>query len=367
MEIYIDNIIFKLQPIGGISVYFAELIRRFLSSELDVKFIEHSSDHTNVLREGLDIRRTMIVPERPLPSSLARYTPIPLKLRERAIVHSSYYRTCYDRNAVNIVTVYDFTYEYFRSGLPRYIHAFMKRRSITNADGVICISENTRQDLLSIHKGTDTNRVAVIPLSANSAFGPSACQRADEISAHVLDAVRDTKFVLYVGERVHHKNFGVAVEALSRLPNYRLVVAGGAKLSGGEAALLHERLHGRYTYLGKVKVPDLNYLYNKAFCLLYPSSYEGFGIPILEAMQAGCPVISTRLASIPEVAGDAGLLVDRVDADAFVERILSLEDPALRDDVIRAGFAQAGKFSWDRTYRETIQFYEKVASTKLQP
>jgi len=143
MRIYCDNIIFNLQKIGGISIYFAELIKRFLGSELDVRFIERSDTHPNIARQALLIQDERIVRERNLALVIARYIPIRLNLHEKAIVHSSYYRTCYDRRAVNIVTAYDFTYEYFRKGPARYVHSFTKCLGITHAAAILCMSNQT--------------------------------------------------------------------------------------------------------------------------------------------------------------------------------------------------------------------------------
>ena len=107
-------------------------------------------------------------------------------------------------------------------------------------------------------------------------------------------------------------------------------------------------------------------IYNISFCLLYPSSYEGFGIPIIESMKAGCPVISTNKSSIPEISGNAAILVNKINKKQFVNSIQLLQNKNLRNKCIRRGIIQAKKFSWDKCFKETIKFYTKIHKKKIQ-
>jgi mannosyltransferase len=106
-------------------------------------------------------------------------------------------------------------------------------------------------------------------------------------------------------------------------------------------------------------------LYNHAWCLLYPSAYEGFGFPPGEAMKAGCPVVTTNVTSMPEVVGNAGLLTDEITATAFTEKILQLENLTYRQQIITAGLAQAQLFTWEKSVRETILFYQDCWNNKF--
>jgi mannosyltransferase len=150
------------------------------------------------------------------------------------------------------------------------------------------------------------------------------------------------------------------VDVAAKQKKYTLVLVGGGALSKHEWRLLDQKLKNRFLHISTVDSPTLNVLLNFAFCLVYPSEYEGFGIPILEAMKAGCPVITTNVSSLPEVCGDAALKVDQICVDKIEEKIYCLEDGSARQTLIEKGFKQASQFTWDRVYRETERFYNKL-------
>ena len=172
--------------------------------------------------------------------------------------------------------------------------------------------------------------------------------------------LKGCKYILFVGNRRRYKNFNCAVETLVLLDGYSIVIAGGGKLTLREIKNLSNRIPGRFFIFPILTDEDLNILYNNAFCLLYPSLYEGFGLPVIEAMKAGCPVISTRSSSIPEIAGDAAILVDEVIPSEFAKSILLLEQKEFRIDYIRKGIERSKMFSWDKCASEVINFYEEV-------
>jgi mannosyltransferase len=144
------------------------------------------------------------------------------------------------------------------------------------------------------------------------------------------------------------------------MPGLSLAIVGGGRLRARESTFLSRLLPGRWVHLDGITTAALNAVYNLAFALIYPSDYEGFGLPLLEAMAAGCPVIALRRSSVPEVAGDAALLVDRADPEILRERLQELDSTELRAGLISRGRLHAARFSWDRCYAETRAFYVDV-------
>lgn len=352
MKIYYDNIIFSLQPYGGgISVYWSELIKQLKQKqELQLYGFKNSND----LAKALNTNQIL---ESPLNAKLLRYCRFTKTLPTPSIFHSSYYRVALQKNIINIVTVHDFAYE--RSvnitGLPKYIHSWQKRSAIKNSDGIICISENTKKDLLYFYPDVPPAKIKVIYNGVSDVFQPLN-NPAQDLANH-FNSLHGKKYLLYVGQRAHYKNFAKAVEVIKQMPDYTLVVAGGNALTNAEK---NEYQDSNIIFLRTVTVQQLNALYNNAFCLLYPSCYEGFGLPIIEAMQAGCPVVSVNVSSIPEVAGDAALLVDKPTAETLIQAIKKLENEPFRNTLINKGLAQAQKFNWEQCARETYEFYQMI-------
>lgn len=264
----------------------------------------------------------------------------------------------------SVITVHDLIHYQVPEAFPWWRRApggLLLRRAVGAAARVIVVSEATRRDLcarLPVARG----KTAVVPNGVSELFRAPATEAADTN----VDRLRP--FVLCVGNRKPHKNLAAAVEAIALArphdPALRLVIAGrrsphwddvlrGAEELGVAAAIVD---------LGEVGDSELRSLYRACEALLFPSLYEGFGLPVIEAMAAGAPVIASDRASIPEVVGGAGILIDPRDPAGMARALGSLrDDPEMRRDLVRRGRERAREFSWERAARATLDILYNVA------
>lgn len=356
-----DNIIYSLQQTGGISMMWSALNDAVLRSDFDVSFVERNGADNNLFRSKLSVDGVSIKSCR-LSLSVDRYRDLRCDVGEPFIFHSSYYRDCANRNARKVVTVHDFAYERvkFTSELARKVHHRQKIKAVMNADRIVCVSRNTRDDLLYYCPEIDSRKVSVIHNGVGDEF--RVLHNFPEIDSTKIKLVFGSQkfcpyyFVLFVGSRASYKNFKMAVEAVEGL-GLPMVVC-GEPLSRKEY-----RLFRRNTYYECVNADSelLNYLYNLAYCLVYPSMYEGFGLPIVEAQKAGCPVIAYGVSSIPEVMGDSQLMIRcNISATAIKTKINLLRNQSLRNEEIERGIENAKRFSLAKMQDSYLELYESM-------
>lgn len=336
--IVIDGIVFSLQKFGGISVYFEELIKHLHSNDLSHEVILYDNDSSVDFSSFSFIRKNRY-------RIFERYRSCEVSPRCK-VFHSSYYRVP-DRVVPLITTVHDFTYEKYFNYLSKCIHVYQKYKSIKSSDFVICISNNTKNDLLKYVPNLDERKIKVIYNGVNESFFP-----IDNFSPY-----RRKPFILFVGSRFGYKNFSSLVYSMKELKDFDLVCVGGGAITSSEKVLISRFIKDRFTHYPFVTNSELNYLYNGALCLVYPSLYEGFGIPPLEAMKAGCPVICLNNSSLPEVVGNSGILLEDLNSETLNYAINLLASYETRSDLILKGFNQASNFSWNKTFNELLKIY----------
>lgn len=360
MKIIFDNIIFSLQPSGGISVVWFELLKRILNdNEIESLFIDELNK--NIFRKDLSISEKNKINDLSLklPLNIKRYLN-PKLAQYKGIFHSSYYRISNDSSIANVTTVHDFTYEYFRKGFARYVHHSQKGHAIRNSKKIICVSYNTKKDLITFFPKIKEEDINVIYNGVDNEYHPLVIK--DETYLKQLISFSSGEYILYVGDRSsQYKNFILAVKAcnISKQP---LVMVGGGQLTFSEIQFLNGTLGiNKYKHLHGINNSRLNFIYNHAFCLLYPTLYEGFGIPLLEAQRAGCPVISTNYSSIPEVAGCGAILLDKVTEYQIADVLNQFKrDSLITTNLKLEGLKNSQKFSWDVCYHQTKALYKEV-------
>ncbi len=342
--LYYDGIIFSLQKAGGISNLFKEIITRLDHIEYDFRLNLYGKT-----LQKLPTKNILQQKER----AFERYRSVSIK-KDCNIFHSTYYRNPIRGNINNlkvVTTVHDFTYEFFASPIKKLIHSNQKLKSIQTADKIICVSHNTKNDLIKFMPKIDTDRVEVIYNGVSNDF--------------FILKEKDKKiipYIIFVGERKGYKNFEKILPIFQKEKDLNLLCVGGGSFTKKELSLLEKYLPQRYQQTGYIENNQLNNFYNNAVCLIYPSSYEGFGIPVIEAMKAGCPVIALKNSSIPEISGDAAILLEELNLETLLEGLSSVVNKEKRIDLIEKGIINSDRFSWDITFTKTLEIYRSISS-----
>lgn len=284
------------------------------------------------------------------------------------VFHATNYFLPPVRRAARVLSIYDLAF--LRKpewGSPRIVKPFARsvRAAAKSAQAILACSEATRRDVIAL-LGVEPERVWV----THGAVTPGLFPRTrEEVLPRLLDRYGiEPPFFLFVGTLEPRKNLTGLLEAFARVPDlpHRLVLAGGAGW-GAEAveeAIARLRLGGRVLRTGYL--PDhriLGDFYAAADALVFPSWYEGFGLPVLEAMHCGCPVITSNTSSLVEIAEGAALLAPPEDTEAIASAMRRVaEDEALRVSLAEAGRARAAVFSWGEAAERTLRAYEQAAA-----
>lgn len=366
MKIILDNIIFSNVSQGGVSNYWFELSKYLLNQKEDeVYFYEESNAIENFHRQQLEIpSKNILLNINSKPSFLSRITPIKHFSDNYLIYHSSYYRplkgtTNYDE----VTTIHDFTHNYFSSLQKRIVHNQLKYAAIKRAKGVICVSHNTYNDLKKFCPIRTNQKIEIIHNGVSDDYYTILNYSKPELDFYNKIGIHND-YVMFVGARTNYKNFLFTVELLKENKGLKFIIVGN-ELTNSERKLFDSNLLKRTNVLTNISNSELNLLYNNAIALIYPSSYEGFGIPIIEAMKASCPVIALDNSSINEVAGDAGILLKELETSRFTNKINDLrKNLDYRKNIISLGIEQTKKFSWSKCCKETHDFYKEIESEK---
>jgi glycosyltransferase involved in cell wall biosynthesis len=368
-----DYQIFFHQEYGGVSRYFVELATHLAAmsdTRVGVCAGRHHNGYVAELPKTVSVRGWR-VPRGPnraieglrLLGNAANY--FWQASRSNAThLHQTYFYELFRpvSRATRIVTVYDMTHELFPSQFAAAERASAaKRRAVAQADHVICISESTGRDLMRLFD-VPASKVTTIPLGLSSALAGLANGTAGSEMA-----IHGRPYLLFVGKRGGYKNFDTMLRAYasgSELSSeLDILCFGGGPITDDERALM-SRLgiaDGRVHHVGGDDIM-LARAYRQAQFLVYPSLYEGFGLPPLEAMAFGCPVACGNASSLPEVVGESAVTFDAADDGAMAAALLSLaSDAALRDRCRHDGRRRAAEFTWQRAAEMTRDVYVRTA------
>jgi len=302
------------------------------------------------------------------------YLPLKLPKAKIDIYHGPNFTLPLFSRAKKIVTIYDMTLfitpEAYKR-LSRFRVQWLLKLSAKKANKIIAGSENTKRDIIEILK-LPNEKIKVIYIGIDDIYRPIA-------DKYKLGNIKnkykiDSKFILHVGSLQARKNIPRLIEAYSKLPmellaKYQLVIAGKRSWKVEEilAKVKQLGLNDKVVFTGFVDDNDLPLLMNAANLLVFPSLYEGFGIPPLEAMACETPVVASNTSSIPEVVGDAALLFDPYNIKEMTKAInRALTDVKLRNKLRKRGFERIKQFSWEKAARETLQVYKEVYKNKIR-
>jgi glycosyltransferase involved in cell wall biosynthesis len=362
-----DYPIFSMQVFGGVSRYICEIADRVQRRPewnahvvAPIHFNQYLAD-SSIPTLGLYIPST-----KPSLRKLYRWTnnlaaPIAMKLTQPDLLHQTYYQMKpLVAKVPVVVTVHDMIHELF----PQYFPADdptsrRKALSVAAADHIICVSKSTAEDLIAV-LGVPRRKIAVIPLGCSATFG--------DIKQTVVDEWRpETRpYVLYVGERGIYKNFTRFIEAYAgsarMVREFDLLVFGGGSFTKVELARIDQLgVPGDSVRWLSGDDEALARSYANARVFVYPSEYEGFGIPVLESMRCGCPVACSNSSSISEVVGSASEFFDPLSVDSIR---MAMENVVFNDSrrraLISAGKERSRLFSWDKCADQTIEAYKAL-------
>jgi glycosyltransferase involved in cell wall biosynthesis len=377
MKILFDNQIFNEQKYGGVSRYFSQLLKKLHNSK-DIYFrlpIKYSRNE--YLKEVEDLKiysglPASIIKNKFLSRLLNRIAKEintalvrrELKRQNFNIFHPTYYSTYflkYLKNKKFVLTIYDMIHEiypdYFKSDRDRTVND--KKELALKANKIIAISKNTKQDIIDIY-GISEEKIKVIYL-ANS-LKPFV---GKPIGAPDLPQ----KYILFVGSRGAYKNFIYFISSIAQLlkddKELCIIVAGGYSgqdlFSESEKNLFLELAINDQIFQYSVNDEILAYLYKNARCFVFPTLYEGFGIPVLEAFACDCPAVISNTSSLPEVGGSAAVYFNPLNADNMLESVRKVVyNNELRQEMILKGREQLKKFSWEKTAEETASLYLEI-------
>jgi len=325
-------------------------------------------DFPNLTRERVNIPPVSIHQQYRIPAMLRKIDP--------DIYHYPNWDVPIFHRYKTIVTIHDLTYVLHRNLYKRFYHAkkLYTRLNIywgmKQAKKIIVVSKSTKEDLVKYFQ-TPEHKIEVIYEAKNQYFLQNGSAK-NEIRVDNHDFDLKTRYFLYVGERRPHKNLVRMIEAFAlfkkQIPGSFKFLIGGKDYNHydePEKKVNELGLSGEVKFIGYIADEMLKPLYSRAICFMFASIYEGFGIPILEAMSCGTPVITSNISSMPEIADDAAIKVNPYNVEEIAHAMRAIvSDEKMRADYIERGKARAREFSWEKAAEQTLALYDKMRAAQ---
>jgi len=373
MKILYDYEIMIMQKIGGVSRYHYELAKRISrNNEVRVpvlfsqnyyfkyffhkKIFKYSNRYLKWILRKINAIYTFCI-----------ISNAYLKGKPYDIIHSTFYNPDYiylyykildkTHKTKYIITIHDMIQEFEANKFPNMKRsAKSKKKALLVADGIISVSKQTQKDLINIYPFVSINKIKTIYLG---------CNKKQNIKSNTKFSRIRNRYILFVGQRNARKNFYIVLLAMKKIhkliPDIHLQCAGGSTFNSTELSKINELGLKDFVHQAFFKDEELYNLYANAECLIYPSLYEGFGLPILEAWSQNCPVLLSHSSCFPEIGGDAALYFNGKSEDEIVKQFLTLlSSTTLREELIQKGRKRLKMFSWDKMSQKTLDWYKTI-------
>lgn len=348
-KVIYDSIIYDLQKIGGISIYWHNLESRLMDNIFFHLKSYRFSNNKNIVVSNENI------------TNLKKYVPkflihVMLKIEQirefyvpdlnnTDLFHSSYYRVPSKKYKGKVITtIHDFIPEKYYPFFKKKITVYLKKKAINNSDAIICVSHNTKKDLINYYPKVLKEKIFVVYNGVDDTFKPMLKKKNNDL--------------LYVGSRKQdYKNFNKMVSLISSLKGVSLNIV-GSELTKREENMLNNFLPNRYKIFVNPDNLRLNQIYSMSFALIYPSDYEGFGIPVLESMKCGTPAILYSNEVFKELFHDSCVFMNDISVSSLNNAIKYVNSNY--DSLVNSGIKKSKSFSWDLTANNTFDIYKKI-------
>ena len=371
MDLIIDGLIYQAQPYGGISRLYNEILPRMCGMHRFLSITLLISGHP---RQSIPLHSQISYLSVPQIERYLRLIWVCEKLKAKSLVqqltvrglegkiwHSTYYTMPLWWKGPKVVSVYDTIHEHFPDYFGKKGTNFrkQKRRCVEAADAIITISQTTKEDLQTFYN-INKSRICVTPLACSDTFMNSGGVESS------INIMTQKPFLLYVGMRTHYKNTDLLIKAYSQWYHKReidLVIVGRPWTYDQINELLTLGIKERVHLLGYVDDNILVRLYRKAVALIFPSLYEGFGIPLLEAMACGCPIVASKIPSTLEVAGDCPIYFEPTNLEEMLNAFNTTLSEGRNSERVIKGLEKVKNYSWDKTAEKTLKVYYALSNS----